>query len=92
MTTRVDAVYEKGTLRLPGPLPLPENAHVWVTIQTDPREYPEPERTAWLKLSEEALANTWDNAAVRRGISSSFRFRRNFRRWICGSTIGGRRA
>jgi len=62
VTTKVDAVYEKGMLRLPGPLPLPENAHVWVTIQTHPAEYPEPERGAWLKLSEEALTKTWDNS------------------------------
>jgi hypothetical protein len=62
MTTRVNAVYENGMLRLPGPLPLPEKAHVWVTIQTDPQEYPEPERGAWLRLSEEALTKTWDNS------------------------------
>ena len=62
MTTRLDAVYENGMLRLPAPLPLPENAHVWVTIHTDLQEYPEPERGAWLKLSEDALTRTWDNS------------------------------
>jgi predicted DNA-binding antitoxin AbrB/MazE fold protein len=61
VTTTVEAVYEKGTLRLPSPLPLPEQAHVWVTIQTGGAQAPEAERAAWLRLSEEALTRTWDN-------------------------------
>jgi predicted DNA-binding antitoxin AbrB/MazE fold protein len=62
MTTKVDAVYENGTLRLPGPLPLPEKTRVWVTIQTGREEVPaEPDLTAWLKLSEQALTTAWDN-------------------------------
>jgi hypothetical protein len=33
-------------------------------IQTDRdlQEHPEPERGAWLKLSEDALTQTWDNS------------------------------
>jgi hypothetical protein len=50
-------MYEDGKLVLPGPLPLPERCYVRVTVETD------PEREAWLKLSEESLATVWDNAA-----------------------------
>jgi len=35
MTIDVDAVYENGVLKLKGPVDLPENAEVHVTIQTD---------------------------------------------------------
>ena len=42
-------------------LPLPEQAHVFVTIQTGPEPSPDSERSAWLKLSEETLRTTWDN-------------------------------
>jgi predicted DNA-binding antitoxin AbrB/MazE fold protein len=35
MTTTVEAIYEKGKLLLQKPLPLPENAHVRVTIGLD---------------------------------------------------------
>ena len=53
----VDAIYEHGKLLLPKPLSLPEQSHVRVTIESD------VEREAWLKLSEEVLAKTWDNDA-----------------------------
>jgi predicted DNA-binding antitoxin AbrB/MazE fold protein len=56
MATTVEAIYENGKLLLQQPLPLPEHAHVRVTIETD------VEREAWLKLSEESLTKTWDNA------------------------------
>ncbi len=58
MTTTVVAIYENGMLKLPHPLLLPERSHVNVTI-TDSQD---DERSAWLKLSEEALSRTWDNS------------------------------
>jgi predicted DNA-binding antitoxin AbrB/MazE fold protein len=61
MTTTVEAVYENGTLKLPGVLPLPEKAHVLVTIRTDTEPSLDSERVTWLKLSEETLRKTWDN-------------------------------
>jgi predicted DNA-binding antitoxin AbrB/MazE fold protein len=57
MTTTVEAIYEKGKLVLQKPLPLPENAHVRVTIELD------AERKAWLQLSEDSLMKVWDNPA-----------------------------
>ena len=57
MTTTVEAIYEHGKLVLPGPLSLPEQSHVRVTIETD------AEREAWLRLSEESLTEVWDNDA-----------------------------
>jgi predicted DNA-binding antitoxin AbrB/MazE fold protein len=57
MTTTVEAIYEDGKLVLPRPLSLPEKSRVRVTIETD------PEREAWLKLSEESLKQVWDNDA-----------------------------
>ena len=42
---------------LPRPLSLPEKSHVRVTIESD------PDREAWLKLSEESLNKVWDNDA-----------------------------
>ena len=57
MTTTVDAIYEHGKLVLPQPLSLPEKSRVRVTIESD-----DPEREAWLKLSEESLTKVWDNA------------------------------
>jgi predicted DNA-binding antitoxin AbrB/MazE fold protein len=36
MTTTVEAIYEDGVLKLPRRLPLPEKAHVKVTIETAP--------------------------------------------------------
>jgi predicted DNA-binding antitoxin AbrB/MazE fold protein len=63
MTTTVKAIYENGTLRLPGPLPLPERAEVTVTIQTDVEAATDGERTTWLKVSEDALTKAWENPA-----------------------------
>jgi predicted DNA-binding antitoxin AbrB/MazE fold protein len=57
MTTTVDAIYENGKLLLRKPLSLPEKSHVRVTIESD------PDREAWLKLSEESLQKVWDNDA-----------------------------
>jgi predicted DNA-binding antitoxin AbrB/MazE fold protein len=61
MTTTVEAIYEDGVLKLPRKLPLPEKAHVKVTIDSGTAECEDLERSAWLKLSEEALTKTWDN-------------------------------
>ena len=57
MTTTVNAIYENGKLLLSRPLSLPENSQVRVTIESD------PEREAWLKLSEESLTKVWANDA-----------------------------
>ena len=57
MTTTLEAIYENGKLVLPQPLPLPEKAHVHVTIETD------SERAAWLELSQQSLMRAWDNPA-----------------------------
>ena len=57
MTTTVEAIYEHGKLVLPRPLSLPDNSHVRVTIESD------PEREAWLKLSEASLTQYWTNDA-----------------------------
>ena len=48
-------------LELAGKLPLSEKAHVKVTIDSGTSECEDTERSAWLKLSEEALIKTWDN-------------------------------
>jgi predicted DNA-binding antitoxin AbrB/MazE fold protein len=61
MTTTVEAIYEDGVLKLPGRLPLPEKTHVKVTIESDTAGSEDVERSAWLKLSEEALTTTWNN-------------------------------
>jgi predicted DNA-binding antitoxin AbrB/MazE fold protein len=61
MTTTVEAIYEDGVLKLPGKLPLPEKTHVKVTIESGPGGNEDVERSAWLKLSEEALTTAWDN-------------------------------
>ena len=53
MTTTVEAIYENGKILLPRPLSLPEKSQVRVTIESD------PEREAWLKLSEESLTKAW---------------------------------
>jgi predicted DNA-binding antitoxin AbrB/MazE fold protein len=58
MTTTVEAIYENGKLVLPRPLLLPEHTQVRVTIESG-----DAEREAWLKLSEDSLTKTWDNAA-----------------------------
>jgi hypothetical protein len=57
MTTTVAATYEQGKLVLPRPLSLPEKSRVRVTIESD------PEREAWLTVSEESLTKVWDNDA-----------------------------
>ncbi|HEX5223383.1 MAG TPA: antitoxin family protein [Verrucomicrobiae bacterium] len=56
MTTTVEGIYEDGKIVLPQPLSLPEKTHVRVTIESD------VDRETWSKLSEQALAKTWDNA------------------------------
>ena len=57
MTTTVEAIYENGRILLAQRLPLPENSHVRVTIESNDRE-----RDAWLELSEESLTKAWNNA------------------------------
>lgn len=57
MTTTVDAIYEQGKLLLQCPLSLPEKTPVRVTIESD------PEREAWLTLSEDSLKKVWDSDA-----------------------------
>ena len=61
MNKTVEAIYEKGVLKLPGPLPLPEKSPVTVTIQSPPVGG-DAEREAWLKVSEDKLANAWDSS------------------------------
>ena len=56
MSTTVEALYENRKLILQRPLPLPDKTRLLVTIETD------PERGAWLRVSEEALVRTWDNS------------------------------
>jgi len=57
VTTTVEAIYENGKILLPGPLSLPEKSPVRVTIVSD------PDREAWLKLSEDSLTKVWANDA-----------------------------
>lgn len=59
MATRIEAVYTQGKLVLPEPLPLPENARVFVTIESEAAA--NPDRAAWLTLSEQSLMEAWDN-------------------------------
>jgi predicted DNA-binding antitoxin AbrB/MazE fold protein len=59
--TTVEAVYQSGTLKLAHPLPLPDQAHVLVTIQGNAELALDSERAAWLRLSEGNLLKTWDN-------------------------------
>ena len=61
MTTTVEAIYEDGVLKLPERLPLPERTQVKVTIDSGFGGCEDAERSAWLRLSEEALTRTWDN-------------------------------
>ena len=56
MRTTIEALYDDRKLILQQPLPLPGKTRVLVTIETD------PERGAWLRISEEALLRTWDNS------------------------------
>ena len=58
MTKTVEAIHENGMLKLPGPLPLPEKSHVTVTIES----VDDAERGAWLKVSEDKLAQSWSDA------------------------------
>lgn len=58
MTTTTEAIYEKGSLKLAAPLPIPEHAQVTVTIATHPED---PERAAWLQASSEKLAAAWSS-------------------------------
>ncbi len=62
MTTTVEAIYEGGKLVLPSPLPLPERAHVRVTIETGIPDT-DAEREVWSKISEQSLLKVWDNPA-----------------------------
>lgn len=59
MTTTVEAIYQRGSLKLPTLLPLPENAHVTVTIETDRTGSNDTERTAWLQASADQLTAAW---------------------------------
>lgn len=59
MTRVTEAIYQNGVLRLPEPLPLPENTPVTVTIQSQGLDR---EREAWLRVSEEKLAEAWEDA------------------------------
>ena len=56
MSTTIEAVYDDGKLILREPLPLPQKTRVLVTVETD------PERAAWLRVSEEALSQAWSNS------------------------------
>ncbi|HEX3619125.1 MAG TPA: antitoxin AF2212-like protein [Candidatus Udaeobacter sp.] len=56
MSTTIEALYDDGKLILQHPLPLPGKTRVLVTVETD------PERGAWLRVSEEALMRAWDNS------------------------------
>ncbi len=60
MTITVEAIYEDGKLVLPAPVPLPDKAHVMITIETKGLDS-DDERQAWLKLSEQTLMKVWDN-------------------------------
>ena len=62
MSTTVEATYGSGKLVLGEPLPLAEKTRVRVTIETDDSKMSDAERVAWLKLSEQTLMKTWDNA------------------------------
>ncbi|MGZ4973220.1 MAG: antitoxin family protein [Limisphaerales bacterium] len=58
MSTTIEAIYEDGKLVLSHALPLPEKAHVRVTIESN-----DVDREAWLKASEQCLMKIWDNPA-----------------------------
>jgi predicted DNA-binding antitoxin AbrB/MazE fold protein len=62
MTATLEAIYEHGVLRLAAPLPLPEHAHVRVTVQSDATAS-DAERAEWASASQAALLKTWDNPA-----------------------------
>ena len=65
MNTAIEAIYEKGVLKLATPLDLPEKARVLVRVLV-PTEAATPiaadsERAAWIRFSEENLTRAWDN-------------------------------
>ena len=60
MTTTLEATYQDGKLILEQPLPLPDKAHVIVTVETASTASAS-KRDAWLKLSEQSLMKAWDN-------------------------------
>jgi len=62
MIATLEDIYEQGVLRLASPLPLPEHAHVRVTVQSDATA-PDSERAEWASASQAALMKTWDNSA-----------------------------
>lgn len=62
MIATLEAIYEQGVLRLASPLPLPEHAHVRVTVQSDATSS-DTERAEWAAASQAALLKTWDNPA-----------------------------
>jgi len=55
MTTHLKAIYEKGVLRLQGPLPLPEGAEVDVSVSLTETQNGEH--------SQETEAQSWDAMA-----------------------------
>jgi predicted DNA-binding antitoxin AbrB/MazE fold protein len=61
VTTTVEAIYENGKLLLPQALPLPEKAHVRVTIEAPDNQLSDTDRAAWLQLSERSLGKVWNN-------------------------------
>jgi hypothetical protein len=61
MTTTVEAIHEAEVVELEGRLPLPEKALVKVTIHSGAAGCEGVERSAWLKLCEEAVPTTWVN-------------------------------
>jgi predicted DNA-binding antitoxin AbrB/MazE fold protein len=63
MTKTFAAIYENGVLKLPEALPLPEHSLVTVTIESELRVEEDPERSLWLKASEDTLAKAWDNSS-----------------------------
>jgi len=58
MSTVVEAIYERGCLRLLKPLPLKEYARVSVSVESRPVE---SDRDEWLAQSERCLRKVWDN-------------------------------
>jgi len=61
MIATIDAIYEKGVLKLRKRLPLPDKTPVKVTIRGPSVGSENPDRAAWLKLSEDNLRKTWEN-------------------------------
>jgi predicted DNA-binding antitoxin AbrB/MazE fold protein len=63
MTATIEAVYENGVLKLSHPLPLKNNSHVVVRIQSKEDNTETEDREAWLRLSEKNLTEVWNNPA-----------------------------